>query len=586
MARQKNKIFPFFLIFIFLLPNFVFSNPWKEPHKKYNLSCGKAGGRLILATSSDPKSFNSVVAKETSTTQITGYFFEGLTRTDSLTLDVKPNLAKSWETDDGLTWIFNLREDVYFSDGEKFTADDVVFTFNDLIYNPAIPTSSRNIFTIEGQEIKVNKIDDYRVEFILPSVFAPFLRSLGTEILPEHKYKKLVESGKFNFSMGLNSKPVDIVGTGSFMLKKYLPGERIILEKNPYYWKKDACGNSLPYLEEIVFTIIPNAETILLKFLEGGLDYCSLRPSDLSILGPNQKKDNFSIYNVGVSSGSNFLVLNQNIQNSVANNKPIVNPQKLKLFRNKKFRKALSFALNRKKIITVVYNELAVPQYSCISPSNTLFFNDKIEKYPYDLSKANNLFKELGLKDRDEDGFLEDNEGTPVEISLFTVAGDPVRVKIATLIKQDLEKAGIKIHFLPIDFNNLVVKLTSNYAWEMILIGLTGGTEPHFGKNVWSYTGTLHAWNPTKKPIDDYEEKIEDIFNRGVKILDHNQRKALYDEWQYIVSDELPFIYTVLPYSLFAVRERFGNLYPTINGGAFSEIEHIYIKQPVTRDQK
>ena len=118
-----------------------------------------------------------------------------------------------------------------------------------------------------------------------------------------------------------------------------------------------------------------------------------------------------------------------------------------------------------------------------------------------------------------------------------------------------------------------------NYDWEMVMIGLTGGIEPHFGKNVWSYQGTLHAWNPTKKPIDRYEQEIEDIFNQAAKTLDLKERKRLYGRWQHIVSDNLPFIYTVQPYSIFAVRNKFGNSYPTVHGGAFSEIEHIYIKE-------
>ena len=150
---------------------------------------------------------------------------------------------------------------------------------------------------------------------------------------------------------------------------------------------------------------------------------------------------------------------------------------------------------------------------------------------------------------------------------------------MAALIKKDFQAIGIKVHFLPLDFNNLVVKLTNSYDWEMMMIGLTGSIEPHFGKNVWSYKGSLHAWNPTGQPIDEYEEVIEDIFNRAAKTLDEEERKRLYGEWQYIVSDNLPFIYTVLPYSLFAISNKFGNVYPTVHGGAFSEIEHIYIKE-------
>ncbi|MCM8823975.1 MAG: ABC transporter substrate-binding protein [Candidatus Omnitrophica bacterium] len=567
------------LIIIYFLPSFsLFGEIWKEPLKDYQLVCGKKGGYLTLATTSDPKSFNPIVAKETSTTQITSFIFEGLLRVDPKTLDMIPNLAKSWQTHNGKEWIFYLRDDVYWNDGKKFTADDVIFTFDKLIYNPNIPTGSRDIFTIEGKRIILEKIDDYTIKFILPCTFAPFLRALSQDILPKHKYLRLVEEDKFTFAMGLDSSLKDIVGTGPYRLKKYLPGESVVLERNPYYWKKDSCGNRLPYLDEIIFVILSNPDTILLKFLEGELDYCSLRPNDLAILSPRQKRDGFTIYNAGTSFGSNFIVLNQNPQYNPHIHKPYVKPYKLKWFRNKQFRKAIAFAINRDKIVEVVLNGLGVPQFSPESPANVIFYNDNVIKYPYHPQRAKELLNDIGFKDRDGDGILEDEDGFKLEITFFTNADNSERVTIATLIKKDLESIGMKIHLLPLDFNNLVTKLTATFDWEMILIGLTGGIEPYFGKNVWSYKGDLHPWNPTKTALDDYEIEIEDIFNLAGRTLDEEERKRLFARWQYIVSDNLPFIYTVLGYSLYAVRDKFGNLYPTVYGGAFSEIEHIYIK--------
>ncbi|OPX29562.1 MAG: hypothetical protein B1H08_03590 [Candidatus Omnitrophica bacterium 4484_171] len=567
------------LLFIVLLLTTQISiaaQVWQKPSGNYKFDCGRPGGSLILYATSDPKSFNPIVAKETSTTQITSYLFEGLTRVDPRTLKVIPNLAKSWQNQDGRRWIFHLRKDVYWSDGHKFTAGDVTFTFNNIIYNPKIPTGTRDIFTIEGKKIKIKAVDDYTVEFILPSVFSPFLRALSQDILPRHKYLSLVSKDKFTFSMGLDSKPEDIVGTGPFRLKKYLAGERVVLERNPYYWKKDACGNNFPYLDEIIFIILPNPETALLKFLEGELDYYSLRPQDLAILGPRKNKD-FTIYNAGIAFGSNFLVFNENPAINPRTKKHYVEPYKLRWFRDKRFRKAVSFAVNRRKIIEIVMNGLGVPQYSPLSPANTLFYSDNVIKYLYDPAKAKDILYSLGFRDADSDGVLEDKHGNKLEINLFTNANSPERITIAVLIKEDLGSLGFKVNFMPLDFNNLVTKLTATFDWEAVIIGLTGGIEPYFGKNVWSYKGDLHAWNPTKKALDDYELKIDDIFNKSAKTLDMAKRKELFNEWQYIVSDNLPFIYTVQGYSIYAVRNRFGNLFPTVYGGAFSEIERVYV---------
>ncbi|UCD16118.1 MAG: ABC transporter substrate-binding protein [Candidatus Omnitrophota bacterium] len=553
--------------------------PFREPYKEYTFKCGKEGGQLFASITSDPKSFNPIVAQETSTTQITSLIFEGLTRTHPLTLEVLPNLAAKWQTADGKEWIFYLRRDAFWNDGVKFSADDVVFTFNNLIYNPKIPTSSRDIFTLQGRVIEVSKIDQYTVKFKLPFKFAPFLRALSQDILPLHKYKSLVEEGKFTFSMGLDSEPGDIVGTGPFCLKKYLPSETVVLERNPFYWKKDSCAASLPYLEGVVFTILSNSDTALLKFLEGEIDYYSLRPQDLAILGPQQVKDNFTIYNAGPSFGSNFLVLNQNPQTNPLTNREYVKNYKLNWFGDKRFRQAISFAINRQKIIKIVMNGLGVEQYSCLSPANKSFYTSGVQEYPYNPQKARQLLSDMGFIDTNANGTLQDKDGNKLEINFFTNADNTERVQIATLVKKDLEDLGIKINFLPLDFNNLVSKLTATYDWEMVLIGLTGGIEPYFGKNVWSYKGNLHMWNPSGKPIAKFEKEIEDIFNLSARTLDKEERRKLFFRWQKIVSREQPLIYTVIPNSLYAVRDKFGNLYPTVYGGAFSEIDHIFLKE-------
>ncbi len=578
---MKNNLFLVITISTLLLvPQALAFEPFRKPYKDYQLICGKRGGELVLSTITDPKSFNPIVAQETSTTQITGYIFEGLTRTHPVTLEVLGNLALSWETsDDGKGWIFHLRRDVKWNDGEKFTAKDVVFTFNKLIYNPSIPTSSRDIFTVEGEKIIVERVDDYTVKFTLPFTFAPFLRALSHEILPAHKYASLVEEGKFTFSMGLDTKLADIVGTGPFRLAKYLPGERIVLERNPFYWKKDSCRKQLPYLEKLFFIILANSDTAMLKFLEGEIDHYSVRPQDLSILGPDQEKGNFSIYNAGPSLMSNFVVLNQNSGANPHTDKPFVEPYKLKWFKNKDFRKAISYAINREKIVNILMNGLGSLQHSPVSPANTYYYSDKVKKYSYDPKRAKNILSSIGFSDRNGDGILEDEQGRALEIIFFTPAENTQRVQIATLVKKDLETIGVKIHFLPLDFNNLVSKLTATLDWEMILIGLTGGIEPYFGKNVWSYKGNLHMWNLSKEPLGQYEVEIEDIFNQTARILDEEERKALFLRWQQIVAEELPLIYTVVPYSIYAVRNKFGNLYPTTYGGAFSQIEHIYLME-------
>ncbi len=223
-------------------------------------------------------------------------------------------------------------------------------------------------------------------------------------------------------------------------------------------------------------------------------------------------------------------------------------------------------------------NGLGFEQGSSLSPSCGFFYNPDVINYDYNLEKAGNLLKEAGFRNKDSGGIIEDSFGNKVEFNLYTTSGDAARVQIAAIIRSDLEKLGMRVNFLSLEFNNLVGKLASTYDWDAVIIGLTGGLEPHFGKNVWASNGQLHMWYPLQAhPATAWEGRIDDIFNVAVQELDKNKRKALYDEWQLIISKELPLIYTVLAADIFAVRNKFGNLKPTPYGGAFHNLEEIYI---------
>ncbi|MBD3246284.1 MAG: ABC transporter substrate-binding protein [Candidatus Omnitrophica bacterium] len=537
------------------------------------------GGQLVLSALSDPKSFNPIVAKETSTTAITNLIFEGLTTTNGVTLEVEPNLAQSWEvSEDGKIWTFHLREDVVWSDGEPFTSEDVVFTFNKLIYNPDIPTSSRDIFSIEGEPFVVETIDAYTVRFVLPGKFAPFLRSMSQEILPEHRLAQVVKEGKFSYHWGLNTGPQDIVGTGPFLLEKYVPGERVIMKRNPRYWKEDADGSRLPYLRRVVYVIVQNGDVAMLKFQEGQIDYLSVRGQDYPILKPKERRGNFTVYETGPAFGSNFLVLNQNRGVNPETGNPYVSEAKLEWFTDVNFRRALAHAIDKQSLVNIVMNGLGVPQYSPMSPSSGYFYNPNVPRNEYNLPRARQLLKEIGIFDRDQDGIAEDEQGREIRFNLFTNAENTQRIQIANILRKDMEALGFKINFVPLAFNQLISKLDSTYDWDAVILGLTGGIEPHFGNNVWQSSGHLHMWYPHQPhPATEWEAEIDRIFDQGVQTLDREKRKELYDRWQVIVAEQQPFIYTVLPMNIFAVRNKFGNLNPTPYGGAFHNLEEIYI---------
>ncbi|MCB9771042.1 MAG: ABC transporter substrate-binding protein [Candidatus Omnitrophica bacterium] len=573
-CAQNIKTSFFTILFVFLFTVCL-------PVSAHCAELSRYGGTLILSSTSDPKSFNDITAKESSTRSVTGYIFEGLTTMNAVTTQIEPALAERWDVSpDGHIWTFYLRPGVKWNDGQPFTADDVVFTFNDLIYNDEIASSARDIFTIEKQIFKVEKINDLTVKFTLPVKFAPFLNALGQSILPKHKLAQSVKEKKFNFTWGIDTAPTEIVGTGPFKLASYRPGERFVLTRNPLYWKKALNGESLPYLDRIIYIITQNQDTAMLKFIDGEVDYISLRGSEYPLIKPLEKKGNFTVFDSGPDFGSSFIVFNQNTSLNSKTQKPFVDPIKSKWFLDINFRRAVAHAIDKAKMIEILMNGLGYPQDSDMNKSAGFFYNPHVNVYDYDLVKAKKILADSGYVDRNGDGWIEDQDGHTVEFNLATNSGNNERVQIASIIRRDLQSIGMKVNFTALEFNTLVTKLNATFDWDAIVLGLTGGIEPHFGKNVWHSTGGLHLWFPSQKmPATAWEKRVDEIFDQGVQELDPNKRKVLYDEFQVIISRELPLVYTVLNSNLYAIRNKFGNLKPTSFGGAFHNVEEIYINQ-------
>jgi peptide/nickel transport system substrate-binding protein len=277
--------------------------------------------------------------------------------------------------------------------------------------------------------------------------------------------------------------------------------------------------------------------------------------------------------------GANFVVFNQNPGVNPKTAKPFVAPHKLKWFEDVRFRRAVAYAIDKKRIIDVVKNGLGYPQYSPESPSVGFFYNGNVPKYDYDLVKARALLAEMGFKDRNNDGVLKDVEGRSLEFNLYVNADNTERVDIAGIVRHDLESLGIKVNLQLIEFNTLVSKLTSTFDWEAIVLGLTGSIDPHFGQNVWLSSGQLHMWYPQQKtPATEWEKRLDELFALGAEEMDEKKRKTYYDEYQKIIAEETPMVYTALSARLTAVRNKFGNLKPALYGGVFHNLEEIYIK--------
>ena len=541
--------------------NIDLSSIKKVDVKDFNPVIGKEGGIIKSSLAGDAKTFNPVMAQETTSTAVIGRLFNGLTKTNVKTLLPEPDLAERWERDKtGTKWEFFLRKDAKWFDGKPVTADDVVFTYNEIYYNDKIPSSSKDVLIIEGKKFIVRKIDDKTVEFIIPKPFAPFLNAVGQPILPKHVLEKYVKNGTFTSVWGVNTDPKDLIGTGPYRLVSYTVGQSAVYERNPFYWEKDKIGQKVPYVPKIKSQIIGDPDVRLIKFISGETDYYGVRATDLTELIPKSKKLDFTIYNLGATPSTLFVVFNQNPRSPIPK-------YKLKWFQNKKFRQAISYATDRKGIINIAYNGLAYPIYTAVTPANRRLFDENYyPKYPYNLKKAEELLKEIGFK-KGKDGFLYDKEGHKLEFTLITNSGAKERETIGNILKDDLKRIGVEVNFQAIDFNNLVSKLMSSFDFEAVIIGLTGSMDPYFGQNVWLSSGHLHMWNPNqKKPATEWEAKIDKLFQKAAVELDPKKRDKLYKEAFKILGEEQPMVFIVAPEELIAVRNKLKNVFPTVWG--------------------
>ncbi len=442
----------------------------------------------------------------------------------------------------------------------------------------------RVILTVDGQKWKVEKVDDHAVRFTLPSRFAIFLEVMSSvRLVCKNVCEPAYRAGTFNSFLGADATREQVVGTGPFMLESYTPGQRLYLKRNPYYHKKDAAGNRLPYLDRMVFTWVQNIDAWMLQFKTGQIDGYALRGSDYPILKPLEGQGDFKIYELGTAMGSAFVAFNQNPGVSPETGKPYVEPHKLKWFRDTRFRQAMAHAIDREGITRTVDNGLSVEQYGPMSAGEGYFYNDKIKPYPRDPKRAKELLTEMGLTDRDGDGLIEDGEGHRVQFTLMTNAGNNRREQIAEIVRKDLANLGMKVDLKFIEFNLLVSKMDETFDWEAMVMAFTGGTEPHLGANIWKSNSRLHLWYPReKRPSTPWEARIDEIFSLAIREMDRTKRKALYDEWQAIVNEQQPLVYTVVPRVLYGFKNKFDNVYPTVLAAGLHQettwnIEELFI---------
>lgn len=545
---------------------------------------GTFGGELVSSTIGEgPKTFNPFNCKDNISALMSGIMYDGLLSSDPMTGQPTPKLAKSFSiSSDGTTYTIKLRHGIKWSDGKPITADDVVFTWNDIIFAGLGDTSTRDSIVIDNKLPTVRKIDNYTVEFITPKPFAPFVRMLSTPIAPKHIFMPAVKKGNtyFDSFLSTNTKPKDFVVSGAFKLKEYVPAQRVVFERNPNYYEINTKQQKIPYLDKLVYLIVGDLNNEVLKFEAKELDVISLQGSKVARYKSLEPHSDFKLYNLGPDTGTMYLSMNLNNRKD-NKGKYYVNTDKQTWFQDLNFRTAVDYAIDRKNMVLNIANGIGAPLFTPES-LNSIYLNKNLKPYDKNLDKSKELLKKSGFY-LDKKGKLFDKHGHRVEFDLYTNAGNTEREAIGVMVKQDLEDLGMKVNFKPIEFNSLVNKLVSTYDWDMVIMGLTGSPlEPNGGKNVWLSDGRLHMFNQRnpqegKAKILPWEKELDYLYTQGALATKFEDRKKYYDKYQEIVYKEKPMIYIYSPIRIVALRNKFKNIYPSSLGGITHNIEEIYI---------
>jgi len=537
------------------------------------MELGVRGGTYNVANIEDPKGWNHHTSHETSTTWFTNRMTAGLMNSNPITAALEVGIAKSYElSEDNLVITFHLREGIKWSDGMPFTADDVVFTYNDLILNEDVDCNSRDGQILPDGTFPIcEKVDDYTVVFTLSTIYRPILNSLGFGILPKHalaqyvhKLNPEVPAGTYNETWTLDTPVEEIISIGPYVLTDYQANVSVTMERNPYFWWYDPAGTQLPYYDKIQSSIVTNSDVSMLKFRNGEIDTYGLRPEDIPILLAESDAKGFEVMITDLpTTGTTWIMINQDIGLPDGTNE-----EKRELYRNVEFRQAIAHLLDKDTMVQNVLNGLGTPQWTSETLSSPFYagrdeYGGPITEnnavwFEYDPALAASKLDALGVIDQDGDGWRDLPSGAPLTIEINT-NDNTIRIAYCLIIQDDLRNAGLNCNFQVIDFNTLVGQLFGSTG-DIIQLGLTGGVEPNAGKNVYTSCGSLHAYRYSAcDDPDEIDLRMDELMDLGAGTFDLDEAFGYYVEFQQVVARQLGYIFLCQPTFQYAYYDYVAN---------------------------
>jgi len=492
--------------------------------------------RFCLRT--DPKTFNPLLVEDESSA-VVRYLTAGLLiRVNRYTQELEGELASKWKvSENGRRIDFDLRQNVVFSDGTPFSCEDIAYTMRQVM-DPALHSPTGDVFRsgAGAVETKCSGPASAMVRFPAP-VATLAARFDGVAIVSAHSARK------------------DSAVLGPFIVADYKPGNFVQLHRNPNYWKHDANGKKLPYLDSVRLEIQQNRELELLRFRRNQLDIVNkLDPEMYDRLATEVPR-------AGVDAGPSLdweVVFFNQLANS-----PLPD-YKRQWFRSDEFRAAISEAINRDDLCRIVYRGHAQPARGPVSVANRFWLNADLKPPVYSSTSALAKLQQAGF--HSSGGALFDRGGHKVEFSMITNAGNKLHERMLALIQQDLAKIGIQLNVVTLDFPSLIERISKNFNYESVLMAFVNvDLDPNEQMNIWLSSADNHQWNPNEKtPETLWEAEIDRLMRAQASAQDPHKRKISFDRVQQIVSEKAPMIFLVNPNALAAVSPNVRNVTPAM----------------------
>ena len=563
MNRHSRVLLSILIVAAVVVPYWYWSGPTRSSDSVPPAAATPVtrGGSIVTSIRTDPRSFNRLV-QQAATTEIFTLLTQGkLVRINRATTELEPWLAEKWSiSDDGHRYTFTLREGVTWSDGTAFSSSDVLFSFKAL-YDPKTASPLASSMKVGDKPLEVSASDARTVIITFPETFGPGLRLIDQlPILPKHKLEAALDAGTFAKAWAPDTPPSEIVGLGPFMLAQYRPGERLVFDRNPRYWRRDDHGVQLPYVDRLTLELLPDQDTELLRLQSAQTDFMQqpLRAADIETLRPIESQGKVRIVELGVSPDADTLVFN------LRPSKWEADPRKAWLPR-KEFRQALSHAVDREAFANTVYLGAAVPIHGPVTPGNPRWFWPSIPRYEFSRDKARALLEGLGLRNRDADEWLEDDKGTETRLTVMTFRGNRVLERSATVLRDDLRQIGVALDVVPLEPNAVQQAVVAGEFEAALITMFLTDPDPAMTKDLWLSSGSFHLWNAGQKtPATEWERQIDELMARQASTLDEGQRKQSFNEIQRIFAENLPMLHFAAPRVFIGASTRLVNLQPAL----------------------